>query len=130
MNAHEQHEQHEHHERNDMNNAGERRAMDSHEPPADMGAKSEYGTTHATAPSGYIEHAAHSDHEQHGDHGDHGDHGGHAGHSEAMFSRPFWIALVLSIPIIIYAPLLEEVFHYQAPQFPGSAWLSPVLVYS
>jgi Cu2+-exporting ATPase len=59
--------------------------------------------------------------------GDHSNHSGHAGHSEAMFSRPFWIALVLSIPIIFYAPLLEESLHYQAPQFPGSAWLSPIL---
>ncbi|HET9978936.1 MAG TPA: HAD-IC family P-type ATPase, partial [Ktedonobacterales bacterium] len=102
-------------------NAHEHHVMDGHEPPADMGAKSEYGTTHATAPSGYMEHGEHEGH------GDHSGHDGHAGHSEAMFRRPFWIALVLSIPIIIYAPLLEEVFHYQAPQFPGSDWLSPIL---
>ena len=103
---------HEHHEHGEMN---ERREMGSHEPPVDLGAEREYGTTHAAAPSGHMEH------------GDHNEHGGHAGHSEAMFRRPFWIALVLSIPIIIYAPLLEEVFHYQAPQFPGSDWLSPIL---
>ncbi len=60
-------------------------------------------------------------------HASHGMHGGHAGHSEAMYSRPFWISLVLTIPILIYAPLLQELLHYTAPQFPGSAWLAPLL---
>ena len=53
--------------------------------------------------------------------------GGHAGHSEAMFKRPFWMALILTIPVLIYADLLEQLFGYQAPLFPGSQWVSPVL---
>ena len=56
-----------------------------------------------------------------------GEHSGHAGHSEAMFSRPFWIALILTIPVLIYADLFQQVFGYQAPAFPGSQWLEPVL---
>jgi Cu2+-exporting ATPase len=44
-----------------------------------------------------------------------------------MFSRPFWIALILTIPVLIYAPLFQDLLHYTAPQFPGSAWLSPIL---
>jgi Cu2+-exporting ATPase len=30
----------------------------------------------------------------------HAGHGGHAGHSEAMFQRPFWISLLLTIPVL------------------------------
>jgi Cu2+-exporting ATPase len=44
-----------------------------------------------------------------------------------MFKRPFWIALILTIPVLIYADLFQQVFGYQAPVFPGSQWLSPML---
>ena len=44
-----------------------------------------------------------------------------------MFRRPFWVALVLTVPILIYADLLQNLLHYQAPAFPGSTWLAPVL---
>ena len=72
---------------------------------------------------------AHADHAGHpmpagmphgGDHGG-GHRGGHAGHGEAMFRRPFRISLILTIPILIYAPLLQELLHYSAPPFPGAA---------
>ena len=56
-----------------------------------------------------------------------GGHAGHTGHSEAMFKRPFWIALILTIPVLIYADLFQQVLGYQAPLFPGSPWVSPVL---
>ncbi|MGH2494176.1 MAG: heavy metal translocating P-type ATPase [Ktedonobacteraceae bacterium] len=56
-----------------------------------------------------------------------GGHSEHAGHDEAMFKRPFWIALILTIPVLIYAELLQQLLGYQAPVFPGSSWLAPVL---
>src|SRR5947208_1874617 len=63
----------------------------------------------------------------HTDHAAHAGHGGHAGHSEAMFQRPFWISLALTIPILIYADLFQELLGYTAPSFPGSAYLPLVL---
>ncbi|MEM8531162.1 MAG: heavy metal translocating P-type ATPase [Chloroflexota bacterium] len=57
----------------------------------------------------------------------HDHHGGHAGHSEAMFARPFWVSLVLTIPVLVYAPLLQQLFGYTAPAFPGSEYLGFVL---
>ncbi|MCC6175948.1 MAG: heavy metal translocating P-type ATPase [Chloroflexi bacterium] len=65
----------------------------------------------------------------------HGGHGGahagsggaHAGHHEAMFARPFWIALVLTVPILAYAEPIEGLLGYTAPRFPGSTWLVPIL---
>jgi P-type Cu2+ transporter len=57
----------------------------------------------------------------------HGGHEGHAGHSEEMFKRPFLISLILTIPVIIYAELFQDLLHYQAPVFPGSTWVEPIL---
>lgn len=58
-------------------------------------------------------------------HGAHG--GGHEGHSEEMFRRPFWISLLLTLPVLVYSELIQDVLGYTAPGFPGSAWLVPVL---
>ncbi len=79
---------------------------------------------HATTP-----HAQHQlAHDQHGAHGVPAAHGDqHAHHSEAMFSRRFWVSLVLTIPVVIYDHLFQDLFGYTAPQFPGSEWLAPVL---
>jgi len=38
-----------------------------------------------------------------------GGHAGHTDHSEVMFKRPFWIAFILSIPVLIYADLFQQV---------------------
>src|SRR5689334_8530242 len=70
------------------------------------------------------EHAAHATHTGHTSHTDHG---GHAGHSEAMFARPFWISLVLTIPVLVYGRLFQDLFNYTPPGFPGSDYLPLVL---
>ncbi len=57
----------------------------------------------------------------------HAQHDKHAGHSEAMFKRPFWLALILTVPVILYSELVHMLFGWQLPAFPGSAWLAPVL---
>ncbi|HZO72743.1 MAG TPA: heavy metal translocating P-type ATPase [Ktedonobacteraceae bacterium] len=57
----------------------------------------------------------------------HQQHGGHAGHSATMFERPFWIALILTIPVLFYSDIIQMLLHYQAPSFPGSIWLVPIL---
>jgi P-type Cu2+ transporter len=65
----------------------------------------------------------------HGDegHAAHTGHNGHAGHSPEMFKRPFWVSLILTIPVLIYAELFQELLGYTAPPFPGSQWLPFVL---
>ena len=54
-------------------------------------------------------------------------HDAHAGHSEAMFSRRFWVCLVLTLPVVLYAEHLQLLLGYAAPAFPGSGWLEPLL---
>lgn len=54
---------------------------------------------------------------------DHDKHDKHAGHSTAMFFRKFWISLALTIPVVLYADIVETLFDWSPPAFPGSEYL-------
>ncbi|MHA7224009.1 HAD-IC family P-type ATPase [Arthrobacter sp. RHLT1-20] len=54
-------------------------------------------------------------------------HGQHAGHSVAMFKNRFWLTLALAVPVVFFSPMFANLFGYQPPVFPGSAWIPPVL---
>ncbi|PCC25325.1 copper-translocating P-type ATPase [Glutamicibacter sp. BW78] len=69
----------------------------------------------------------HEEHQDHAGHGDHGGHEGHAGHGPGMFRTPFWVTLVLSIPVVWLSPLVASLLGYQVPEFPLSQWVAPVL---
>ncbi len=66
--------------------------------------------------------ASHQKHDEHGDHAAHTDHTGH----EQMFRRKFWISLILSIPVLIFSPALQEWLGYTVPEFLLSQWITPV----
>jgi len=72
----------------------------------------------------------HHNHHQHvhgsPDSGDAGEHDKHAGHSVAMFRDKFWLSLALTVPTVIWEPMVQEWFGYTAPQFPGSAFIPAV----
>lgn len=53
--------------------------------------------------------------------------GRHAGHSTNIFKIKFWVSLTLSIPIVVYSDIAEQLLSYQAPAFSGSVYLSFVL---
>ncbi|GAB4515390.1 MAG: heavy metal translocating P-type ATPase [Anaerolineae bacterium] len=40
-----------------------------------------------------------------------------------MFRTRFWWSLVLSIPVLLYSPLIQRVLGFTAPAFPGSQWI-------
>ena len=63
----------------------------------------------------------------HDGHQGHGAHDKHAGHTPEMFRRPFWVSLILTIPVLVYAELFQDLLGYTAPRFPGSELLAPVL---
>jgi P-type Cu2+ transporter len=44
-----------------------------------------------------------------------------------MFRDKFWVALVLTIPTVIWGHMLPELTGWHAPAFPGSQWIAPVL---
>ncbi|MBB5747986.1 copper-translocating P-type ATPase [Micrococcus sp. TA1] len=95
-------------------------------------------------PAGHAEHPPHAEHhantDTHGQAMPHGhahsaldeehqvhSHGQHAGHSTAMFKHRFWWSLILSIPVVIFSPMVAHLLGYHLPEFPGSAWIAPVL---
>ena len=52
--------------------------------------------------------------------GGHGAHVDHTGH-EQMFRQRFWVSLLLSIPVLLYSPMIQEWLGFTMPAFPGSA---------
>src|SRR5215813_1796846 len=67
---------------------------------------------HAHAEEPRHTHGAHAGHA--GPH-ESGQHDKHAGHSVEMFRQKFWGTLALSLPTIIWAPMIQHWFDYQAP---------------
>jgi Cu2+-exporting ATPase len=68
-------------------------------------------------------HGAQGEHEEmHGAH----THDAHAGHSVAMFRDKFWISLILTIPTLVWGPMLQAALGYRAPAFPGSNYIPAV----
>jgi Cu2+-exporting ATPase len=61
-------------------------------------------------------HAAHSGH-NHG--GAHVDHTGH----EIMFRNRFWVSLLLTIPVLLFSPMLQDWFGFSMPEFAGDRWI-------
>jgi Cu2+-exporting ATPase len=96
---------------------------------------------HQHMSSGVHEHTTHSQHDVHTDHKmhmehsqaamshtDHGAHTAHVDHSghEGMFRQRFWISLLLSIPVLLYTPMLQTWFGFKMPEFTGSQWVAPL----
>src|SRR3990167_10958934 len=51
----------------------------------------------------------------------------HAGHNTAMFFKKFWVSLILSIPVVLYSDIVQELLQFKAPTFPGSLFVPFVL---
>jgi Cu2+-exporting ATPase len=102
--------------------------MTEHEHHAPAAAEAHNHTQHEHHAAEHAEeHVAGQAAAAHEHHAEHAGHGGHAGHSEDMFRRPFWVSLILTIPILLYAELIQELLGYRAPAFPGAQWLGPAL---
>ncbi|WP_254766028.1 heavy metal translocating P-type ATPase [Salinilacihabitans rarus] len=53
----------------------------------------------------------------------HVDHSGH----EQLFKKRFFVCLVLSLPVLLYSPSIQAWVGFDAPPFPGSEFVVPVL---
>lgn len=94
----------------------------------------EHSGAHQAAEADHTQHTDHGGHEEHshGDHHGHGHEHGHGhghGHGEhaAMFRSRFWWSLLLSVPVVIFSPMVAELLGYGVPEFTGSSWIPPVL---
>jgi len=75
-------------------------------------------------------HEGHGSHEGHEGHGGHAGHGGHHGHHDhhahmvADFRKRFWISLVLTIPILLLSPMIQQFLGLgEALRFSGDAFV-------
>ncbi|HEY6022165.1 MAG TPA: heavy metal translocating P-type ATPase, partial [Candidatus Paceibacterota bacterium] len=64
----------------------------------------------------HTDHKADSSHTEHSEHAHHADHTGH----EQMFRSRFWGSLLLSIPVLVFSPMIQELLGLRIPSFPGS----------
>jgi Cu2+-exporting ATPase len=81
---------------------------------------------------GHESHQAMGSHMEHGEggmtsaeQGGHEHHVDHTGH-EQMFRKRFWISLILSIPVILFSPFVQDTLGFEMPAFTGSEWITPV----
>ncbi|HSE67933.1 MAG TPA: heavy metal translocating P-type ATPase, partial [Gemmatimonadales bacterium] len=58
--------------------------------------------------------------------GPHGSHDKHAGHSVPMFRDKFWISLLLTMPTLVWGPMLQRAFGYTPAAIPGARWIPAV----
>ncbi len=86
-------------------------------------------SAHQVPGTGAPSHQHHAHPQGHGTQDDHAvhSHGQHAGHSTAMFKDRFWLTLALSVPVVYFSPMFGHLLGYMPPEFPGSAWIPPVL---
>jgi Cu2+-exporting ATPase len=80
------------------------------------------------SPSAHKQHAAGVPGEDQGGHGmDHEGHGAHVDHTghEEMFRKRFWVSLVLTIPVLVFSPMVQRWLGFSTPEFPGSRWIGP-----
>src|SRR5262245_65239002 len=85
-------------------------------------------TNHTTsANSPHEMHAAHANHTAH-DMGMESEHAGHVDHSghEDLFRKRFWVSLLLSIPVLLYTPMLQMWLGFRVPELFGSQWITPL----
>ncbi len=64
-------------------------------------------------------------HDHAGSHAEHGAHVDHTGH-ELMFRNRFWVSLLLTIPVLLFSPMLQDWFGFSMPEFAGDRWIGPL----
>ena len=66
----------------------------------------------------------HAGHEMHMGHGGHAGHAGHHAHMVADFRRRFWVSLILTAPVLVLAPMIQELLGLRRKlQFAGDSYV-------
>jgi Cu2+-exporting ATPase len=82
---------------------------------------------HPTEASKHSAAAVHDRLSAHGSHDAAAGHDKHAGHSVEMFRQKFWGTFLLSVPTIVWAPMIQHWFGYAAPGGPtASRWIPAI----
>jgi len=83
-----------------------------------------------------VSHDIHQEHGQgetahHGgkEHTGHEAHVSHEGH-EIMFRNRFWVNLVLTIPVLLFSPMIQQWFGFSMPAFTGDRFIGPIFAFA
>ena len=68
----------------------------------------------------------HADHPSHEGHEWHQAHDQHAGHSVEMFRDKFWWSIALTVPTLVWSPMVQQWLGFRAPVFPGSGYVPAI----
>jgi P-type Cu2+ transporter len=89
---------------------------------------------HPMPPNQHAHHTQEQHEENHTAHGakqrsaehqhSHGAHVDHTGH-EMMFRNRFWVSLLLTVPVLLFSPMIQEWFGFGMPEFTGSNLIGP-----
>jgi len=58
-------------------------------------------------------------------HQGHGEHGVDNSEHETMFRNRFWVSLMLTVPVLLFSPMIQEWFGFSMPEFIGSNLIGP-----
>jgi P-type Cu2+ transporter len=83
------------------------------------------GAAH-TGHEGHDQHTGHPGHEAHQAHQEHQGHDQHAGHSVEMFRDKFWWSVALTVPTVVWSPMIQQWLGFKAPTFPGSRYIPAI----
>ena len=72
------------------------------------------------APGPDDNHAGHAVHQEHEGHDQ------HAGHSVEMFRDKFWWSIALTVPTLVWSPMVQQWLGFRAPAFPGSGYVPAI----
>src|SRR6476469_2453842 len=72
------------------------------------------------------DHRAHDGHQEHEEEQEHQGHDQHAGHSVAMFHDKFWWSAALTVPTVVWSPMIQQWLHFQALGFPESHYIPAI----
>ena len=65
-------------------------------------------------------------HDDQQEHEGHQGHDQHAGHSVEMFRDKFWWSIALTVPTLVWSPMIQQWVGFQAPAFPGSGYVPAI----
>jgi Cu2+-exporting ATPase len=71
-------------------------------------------------------HQGHDQHTVHQGHEMHHAHDQHAGHSVSMFRDKFWWSVALTVPTVVWSPMIQQWLGFNAPTFPGSRYIPAI----
>jgi Cu2+-exporting ATPase len=108
---------HSEHKDREVQRGGTENQQMSDQPPTNANIRDEHTSLTQQVATQHTAHGQHMEHHEQMGGMDHTDH-------EQMFRRRFWICLLLTIPVLLFSPMIQTWFGFRIPEFPGSQFIA------